>query len=1205
MKENLKAIIAEDNMLVSPHAHAESQLTGSTVANMVARAKELGRTHFAYTDLGHLSSCLKAYALCKPDKKSNIDYLKRELKFIPGIEIYFKDPKCSIISGTEADRCKYFTLSLYCQDQAAYQALVKIVSQESLPTIKVNEENVQLWSWTELEVISKFNVNIALSGIHCIAAKPMLAGQPLLGDKVLSKLKDLFKDRTYVAILCEPWSKVFSNVVEIFYQDGTKDSILASDTVSTDRARSIKAIDLVTNPGHTLIKSKNIGATHYEVNKYLKDVKLHKGFLPLPGGDATLKVNKFLKALATRYSLPILVTDYAYYSEKTDKIVQTMKMEGNNKLQPNLHMKTSEEIYSYLCKVLNLSQEEAVKIVEENNKWAALFNNFSLKYDWRLADVGSDPLKLVMEHIKNNGRMRWDDPIWVDRLKEEIQVIAKNPKKDLTAYFLPIHDVFKFYKENGQLVGPGRGSCGGSLLVYLLGITQINPFKYDLPFSRFFSLDRIMGNKLPDIDVDLESRTLLVGEDGKSGYLFKRYGDKVAQASTRTTMRLKSAITDTNRYFMGKVEPEIELLSKGLPAPPQGVSDLKFVFGFEDEEDHHVPGLIEQSKDLKKYSENRPKEWEIVSKAMGLTKAFSRHACAYLIADIPIKDIVPTKEGYVTQYEAKACEEAGLVKYDFLVIKQLKDIRVCLDLINKKNGETNVVGDFNHEGKKTYIWDLPEVLEVFKTVWDGSTQTCFQINTPGMAQVTSEILPKKMMDIANILALNRPGPIDFIDENTGLNMVQEYILRSRGGGNQDIPELANLMPETYGIIVFQEQLNKIARQLAGFSGEEAEKLRENMGKKKMDELIKMKPQFIEGASKNVSKEVSESIWERMVTFGRYGFSIIHAVEYAHITYACMFLRHYYPLEWWAAILTNADEKEITGKLWPYVKDLVASPDINLSTDTMVVDYQNNKIRAKFGVIRGIGDATIGPIVENRPYKDIEDFVNKRVAGPSLSRKLIHVGILDSLFPPTTSFLEKLKLFEDAVEKREFLNKVEETKKTGKKMRATQPKEGRLPEEYLNLHPLKEAAMKKATLPSLLVGLYDLGVKYSKVLAVFESKPSVLNAKDYKTPLISGERLERLDSIPGEGITEDVYVAATCYVISCEEFSYPKKNPTKKALKVVLDSDGHISEKVLWPDYNSGELIYPKEFKRGCIATVFFRKKIGRKDMSITDIVVEA
>lgn len=1179
-------------MKVSPHTHAESPLTGSTLATLVKQAKTLGRTHFSYTDHGHLSSALKAYNQAK----------KQGLKFIPGIEVYFKDVICPFVSGTVADRCKYFTTTVYCQDQAAFEAISRIVSRTDMSTIEIYEEQQQMWSWKELEEISKFNVNIVLAGVHCMVGKTMLAGKADAGEKILTRLKELFGSRLAVALVAEPWFKKWNNVIEIKYEDGTRDAILSSDTVSTDRAKRIKAMDLIEGRGHTLIKSKTVGMMASDVNKKIDKIKLHKGFLPLPGGDATLKVNKFLFALAKKHSIQILVTDYAYYAHKEDKIVQTMRLEGTNKLQPNFHMKTAEETAQYLMEVLKLPQEVATQIIDTNDVWASQFDNFKFSFKWRLAEVEGSAIQQIMAIIKANGRMKWDDPVYVARLKEEIDVIHRNGVYDLAPYFLPIRDVLNHYKEKGQLTGPGRGSAGGSLMCYLMGITQIDPFKYDLPFQRFFSMVRIKGKKLPDIDVDLEERTLLVGEDGNSGYLYGRWGDKAAQISTRTTIRLKSAILDTNRYFNGKVEDAVATFSKGLPAPPQGISDHQFVFGYEDTDENHIPGLIELSEELKKYSEDRPQEWEIVSKAMGLTRAYSKHASAFVISDVPIQDVIPTKQGNITQYEAKEVEEAGLIKYDFLVVKQLKDIRVCLDLINKKNKATKVVGNFDHEGKDLYIWDLPELPEVFKSIWGGATETCFQINTASMKPHVIDMLPANIMDLSTLLALVRPGPLDFIDPNTGRNMVEEYMLRRRGEATPDIQEMADLLPSTYGILAFQEQLGTIARDLAGFPGEEAELLRENMAKKKMVELMKMKPSFMEGAKKKVSEEIAESIWDRMVTFGRYGFSVIHAVEYAHITYACMFLKHFYPLEWWAAILTNATEQEITGKLWPFVKDIVSPPDINLSSDTMAVDYANGLIRSKMGVIRGMGEKTIQPIVDGRPYANIREFVDKGVAGESLTHKLIHVGVLDSLFPPRTGLLEKLKMYQQAIQDSDFAEKAKKAAETGKKMRLLAPKEGVIPEEYVNLHPMTDAAMRKAVLPSLPIDLFALGAKYSRVLAPFQDRAAVTSKNGYRTLLLRGEQLQRLDELEGHLVDEDIYIAATCFVIEAKEFSYSKN--TKRALKLNIDADGYVSEKVLWPEYESGNLVYPSTLKKGAIATFFFRKKAGRKDLSIMNIVVE-
>lgn len=1541
-------------MKISPHQHCESPLTGSTIANMISKAKALGRTHFAITDHGHLSSVLKTYGMAK----------KAGLKFVPGIEIYFKDSICPIIVGSDAERCRYFTATIHCCDQEAYQELCRIVSREDFPTTEIYEENQQLWDWKTLEHIAKFNVTLTLGGVHDIVGKVALASQSELADKVFLKLKNVFQEKLYISIICETWTKKWNSVVEIELTDGTKVSCLANDSVSTDRARRIKALDLTEREGHKVLKSFSSGGLSREVNLGIKSVKLHKGFLPLPGGDALLKVNQFLWTTAFKYNVPVILSDYAYYAEKEDKIVQTMRLEGTNKLQPNFYMKSEEEVVKYLKETLNLIPDHIKCLFETLDSWCSKFDKLELKYDWHLPDSGGIPIQQAMQIIKQNSRMKWDDPAYVDRLREEIEVISKNGVKDLMGYFLPICDVMTFHKENGKLTGPARGSSAGSLLCYLLGITQVDSIKAELSFPRFLSLDRIKNGDYPDVDSDYSTREMLVGKDGKSGYLYGRWGNKAAQISTRHTLRLKSTVKDVNRYLKGKVEPEIETFTKALPDTPQGVTDAEFVFGYEDKEGEHHTGLVEIDEALQKYIEKRPEEWEIVKKSLGLTRAHSRHASAFVIADVPIKDVVPTKEGNITQYEAKAVEAARLLKYDFLTVSNILDIEVCLNLINKKNNETNTIGNFTHNGEQLYIWNLPEDPDVFKSVWAGNTETIFQINTKSMIPFVKDILPQSKEDLSIIGAIVRPGTLDYIDKNTGRNMAQEYVCRRNGTSEPDLKELYDLIPETYGVLCikegsrvktnnglveiekikvgdlvqtengsyqqvlnniykgksktirirtdnaeelevtpdhkiltargwieakyltnrdlikhfwvsdekieegteldwlvgliladgsvtkspvicagnvkeraieikkiadkvfnidsrvywhcrswyvaltrrpnqvkktkspiveylksidiwghnsfnkifpqkvtkmmiqgfiegdgclankririknesmaktifetlqalrikscrskyefgvdvisfetssfkwklkydentssdkgvfypkpkwklprsdgdrqnfgpkmmkrapfissyvldrigkkygfeidksstwskvisinsnsqaeskvydlmienvhsfvvggcvvhncYQEQSLKISKELGGMTPSDAEKLRRLFSKKLKKEAGDMKPIFMNTAIPKIGEEKANKIWDMMEASSRYSFNKSHSYSYGLITYACMFLRHYYPLEWWAAILTNATEQEITGKLWPYVKEFIYPPDINLSTDTMVVDYANGKIRSKFGVIHGIGEATIGPIVAGRPYDNIQSFVDKEVAGPSLSHKLIHVGVLDSLFPPRTNLLEKLKLYQDAVERKNFSNKLHKSELSGKKMRATQAKEGAIPQEYVGLHPIKDAAMRKNVLPSLYVNTTDLGRKYSKASANDPGGDYVVNGRGYKTLLIDGERLKRLDEMDGEGISKDIYVAATSFIVKSEEFAYPKNNPGKRALKLIIDVDGHtLQEKVMWPDFNSGELIYPKECVRGSICTIFFRKRQGRKDMNVTDIIVES
>jgi DNA polymerase-3 subunit alpha len=924
--------------------------------------------------------------------------------------------------------------------------------------------------------------------------------------------------------------------------------------------------------------------------------KAHSGFLPFPEGDIQLKANKFLYALAKRHGIKVLYSDYAFYATPEDKAVQDVRLSQDDiKEHTKRHMQTSDEAVAKMRK-MGLSEADISAIFEENNAWAKRFDNFSLSFEYRLPKVEGDksPIQLCMDIIKNTGRLP-NDPVYVERLRYEMSVLANNGKIDLIPYFLPIRDVLDFYDRSGRLTGPARGSAGGSLFMYLMGITHVDPIRYKLSFERFLSLDRILNGDMPDVDVDLVDREPLVGADGRSGYLFSRWGDKAAQISTRIQLRLKSAIRDVNRYLNGgTVDPEIEKLSKALPPPPQGVSDKDFVFGFEDSDGNHIAGLIEVNPDLQRYAAERPKEWDLVQRCLGISRQNSKHASAFVIADIPISEVVPVFMGNITQYEAKSVEKCKLIKYDFLVVNQLKDIEGCINRINKKNGTTLKTGHFTHKGKELYIWDLPEEEEVFRSIWNGDTETLFQINTQSMIPFVMKIKPRSVADLAIILALVRPGPLDFVDPDTGLTMAEEYIERREGRGTIKIPELAELLPETYGVLVYQESVSLVAKEIGKMRPSDAEELRRVFSKKQKAKALAMKPLFMEGAIKTVGKEKAEMIWSQMETSSRYSFNLSHATGYSMITYACMYLRYHYPMEWWASVLTNADEGEISTTLFKHVRDKVIPPDINLSSNEMEIDYERNKIRAKLTVMKGLGETVAEPIIKNAPYSDIKDFIRKKVAGPSLTQRLIHVGVMDSLFPKDSTLLEKLQAYEDAVLQVAYEDKIAAGKK------AKPPAKGKVDPQYLSMSPLQDFIAKKMILPTLPMNLSSIVSRFA----------SIMNEGTLDRPMFSDDKGRAHHMLTGDQFFEverrapfskPMYFCVPAYIIDMKEFSFSQNE--KKALKMTVDIDGRISERVMWPAWGENVVSYPKELKRYSVVLLFMGLKEDRTDCKIFSIKV--
>lgn len=1266
---------------ISPCNHAESRFTGSTIETMIDRSKSLGVEYFACTDPGSLNSILKGYAYAK----------KRDIKFIAGIEIFFRDDSCDIARGTESEKIKYFKLLIHFKDQAAYQTLVSMSSDSKRRTVTLGQgkeaESFPLFDWSDLEKISKTNVSVCTSNIEGMVSKHLLVDRPDLSVKYYEKLRNMFgAENFYPTIVPYNHDQYWNAIIEINL--GVKKVYIpANDRVETNIGSKHKAIELTYRmTKHKELRAVNINNVRYPVAAGFQNItkaKLLKEFQDLPS-DVQTRANKLIKALAEKYgdTERLLINNNSYYAKEDDKVVQDMKLGEEMRVAQKQFIRGTDDIIEYCQMSMGMDLGDIEAMILNSEIWASNFKDFELKYDYKLVDYQGTSEEKMMAIIKKIGRMKWKDPVYLKQFREEHDLLINNGVLNLVPYFLPIVDVFDHYRENGRLVGPARGSAGGFLISYLMGVTQIDPIKYGLYSSRFLTIGRIQQGNLPDIDVDLESRTLLVGKDGNGGYLKEKYGNRAAQCSTRTLLRLKSAILDANRYMnKGKVEAEIQALSKSLPATPQGISDKDFVFGYENNGNHEM-GLIELNADLKKYSEDRPEEWDLVTRALSLARQYSRHACAFVIAATPIEDTVPVKEvggvKRVTGPEHKQCEQAGLTKYDFLTVSAVKDNRICVDYINAKHkperfsGEpigwvhsesesagcfkchpedkermdeqvdlyygdeegwskdmvcdtcnkvmTNKMetGYFMHKGVKTYIWDLPEDPEVFKMLGDGHTETVFQLNTQSVTPVVKQVRPNNITDCATITSLVRPGPLDFIDEKTGRNMVQEFIERKFGRSVSDIPILMELIPETYGVLVFQEQVTKVARELAGMTVEESEDVRIAMGKKKIKLLNSLKPIFVKGAMEKVDQETAEKIWDMMATFARYGFNKAHAVAYSVISYACAFMKYHYPLEWWAAVLTNAKDKEINEVFYKYVKDMVLPPDINLSDEEIIIDYPQGKLRNKLSMIAGLGAKAAEKIIAARPYKDITDFVDKKVSGPALTKKLIHVGVLDSLFKEGASLDFKMNEYEIAISQREFNKKLVDydatiTKRTmeGDKKGADRtvknkatflekgPKDPVIDEKYNLLSPKQDFLLKKAVFPSMNLDLKLALSKGSKIPQLNSGRFNTIQNKWGKqTPVFTGELLQTIDDNP---VQQDVYCCVPAYVMSVEEFTY---QGTKTALKMILDSSGYISEKVLWPDYNSGELIYPEELKKGAIAWFFYQKKPGKPYNNISQIIIE-
>ncbi len=553
-----------------------------------------------------------------------------------------------------------------------------------------------------------------------------------------------------------------------------------------------------------------------------------------------------------------------------------------------------------------------------------------------------------------------------DRLNYELDVILKMHFED---YFLVVYDYIKYAKQQGILVGPGRGSAAGSLVSYCLGITDVDPIKYNLLFERFLNPERIT---MPDIDTDFpDTKREQVIE-----YVKNKYGyDNVAGIITFGTLGGRASVRDVGRVL--NINPKhIDIICKKIPFKGT-LKELKH-------SDKEVNTMIENDDRLKVL-------YNIVNLIEGNKRHTSIHAAGIVISYKPLYEVIPIKpneEMNLTEYTMDYLEELGLIKMDFLGIKNLSIIDNVIKDINKKTGK---ILDFNK-----IPFDDPLVMKLFE---NGDTSGIFQFESDGMKRFLKDLKPKNFTDLCSAIALFRPGPASnipsFIKRKEGKEKIT-YIDSS----------LEDILKETYGIIVYQEQIMLIAQQYANYTLAEADLLRRAMSKKKYDVLKNEEDRFILKSIKNgKSKESAKELFDLILAFAGYGFNKSHSVSYSVVAYKMAYLKYYFPKEFYANLLASViGSEEKTKEYLNEIKKLgikVLPPDINLSDNTRFT-FKENAIVFPLSSIRNVGGVISSYIIEKRqtPYKDIYDFLKrtyKKTNNKKVLESLIYAHVFDSFY----------------------------------------------------------------------------------------------------------------------------------------------------------------------------------------------------------------
>ncbi|HUA86129.1 MAG TPA: DNA polymerase III subunit alpha [Bryobacteraceae bacterium] len=713
------------------------------------------------------------------------------------------------------------------------------------------------------------------------------------------------------------------------------------------------------------------------------------------GLDPDKKVLPLIHRLASDTSIPLVVTNDSHYLRQDDAraheillCIQTGKtMSDTNRMRfehPVFYLKPREEMMALfgevehaLDRTWDIAQRCQLKlepVKEPFPKFPIPEGHSTDTYFEYIARQSFEKRRVRLEAMAAQGKLRHDLQEYAERLDREIKMIQQ---MKFSGYFLIVWDFIRFAKQAGIPVGPGRGSATGSLVSWAMEITDIDPLVYDLIFERFLNPERI---SMPDIDIDFCTR----GRGQVIQYVTEKYGrEQVAQIITFGTLGARAAIKDVGRALDISFG-DMDKITKLIPAMPLNIK-IK-----------DARKMEPQLEDLAR-KESRVKEvLEVAERLEGMCRNASMHAAGVVISPEPLKDLVPlyktNKDEIVTQYDMVGLEKLGLLKMDFLGLTTLTIVEDALKLIERHRGVKLRVEDIPLDDPKTYE-------HVFSK---GYTSGIFQFESAGMRDILRRYQPDRLDDLIALNALYRPGPMDMIDD---------FIDRKHGRKEvtYDFPELKDILEQSFGVIVYQEQVMQISNRLAGYSLGEADLLRRAMGKKKVEEMAKQRAHFVQGAlARGHSQRKVEKIFDQMAKFAGYGFNKSHSAAYAYLAYVTAYLKTHYPLDFMSALLTSQTGN--TTQVVKYINECremgirVLAPDVNSSEFdfTPVETAAETGIRFGLGAIKNVGGGAVESIVEGRKtgrFGSLYEFC-ERVDLGSVNRRMIEsfikAGAMDSL-----------------------------------------------------------------------------------------------------------------------------------------------------------------------------------------------------------------
>jgi len=947
----------------------------------------------------------------KPIGIKHTNLKKASAKLIQNQEHYEKESSSSDLSLNSLKDVPFIHLHTHSQfsvlqSTSRLSELIKTASEDKMPGIALTDHSNLMGAFNFIKEIKSHNSSISDPQVPI---KPIIGCEFFVCEDHLDKSR---RDDGFQIVFLAKNKKGYKNLSvmsSIAYTEG----FYYVPRIDKSIIKKYKS-DLIVLTGNLYgeVSSKILNTSEIQAEEAL--LWWHNEFgddlyieIMRHGQEDENRANKILVEFSKKNKIKLVATNNSYYTKKEEANAHDILLcvkDGEKQSTPigrgrgyrfgfpnqEYYFKSQNEMKELFLDIpgaiLNL-QEIIEKVESFDLNREVLLPKFDIPADFKKEDNldNKSGENAYLRHLTNIGakkRYREVSKFIQERLDFELEVIAKT---GYPGYFLIVQDLIAAAREIGVSVGPGRGSAAGSVVAYCLGITSLDPIKYNLLFERFLNPDRV---SMPDIDIDFDDE----GRGKVLDYVIKKYGtDQVAQIITYGTMAAKSSIRDTGRVLDLSLG-ETDRIAKLVP-------NMKLNSIFHMKNDQMKQNLrgeeysnVKQLKEV--YSSNNLagetlKQAEILE---GSIRNTGTHACGVIITPDNIREFVPItvakdSDLYVTQYDNSVVEEAGLLKIDILGLKTLTLIKETVKLV-RYNRQIDLNPDkFPLDDQKTF--------DLFQK---GETIGIFQYESLGMRRYLKDLKPNVFDDLIAMNALYRPGPLEYIPS---------FIARKNGTEEikYDLPEMDEFLKETYGITVYQEQVMLLSQKLAGFSKGDADLLRKAMGKKIFDLLEKLKPKFIEGGVKrNHSSQVLGKIWKDWEAFASYAFNKSHSTCYAWIGYQTAYLKAHYPAEYMAAVLSNNmnDIKQVSFFM-EECKRMginVLGPDVNESFHKFAVN-ESGAIRFGMGAIKGVGKTAVETIIDNRKdknYESVFDLVKKvdlRLANKKTFENLAFSGGFDS------------------------------------------------------------------------------------------------------------------------------------------------------------------------------------------------------------------